>query len=181
MRRRARAGHVYPTFGLCDTQVIEQTRRRIRRIENDEYRTRLENAEDRQRERRVAMRVNRDDVSRLDMLIDQQSGQPTACRIELLVCPTCIFIGNRIFFRRLLGLPQNLVCYRSCVPFAEGNVLEEIRQRIALAPPEINMGYFPGQVSQVEQERGNSVRYRGRCGAQYAKPINTFTTNSQHT
>src|SRR5437762_12814603 len=68
-------------------------------------------------------------------------------------------VNRGSFLRILLGLPQNLVCYRSCVPFAEGNVLEEIRQRIALAPPEINMGYFPGQVSQVEQERGNSVRY----------------------
>ena len=48
-------------------------------------------------------------------------------------------VNDGTLFRVLLGLAQDLVCGRRGVAFAESDVFEQVRKRIALAPSEIDV------------------------------------------
>ena len=57
----------------------------------------------------------------------------------------------------VLGLPQNLACDGRRVALAEGDVLEEIEERVALAPSEVDVRYLAYLARLVECDRKQSV------------------------
>src|ERR1044071_9369487 len=70
---------------------------------------------------------------------------------------------RRIFF----SLTEYFVCNWCGIAFTERNVSQQVRQRIPLAPAEINVRQLTGLVSQTKQESSYCVWYCGRFGTKY--------------
>jgi len=52
------------------------------------------------------------------------------------------------------------------VPFAEGEELQQIRDRVAFGPAEVRVRDLAGLIADVQQERGDRIRDRRTDGAQ---------------
>src|ERR1043165_2740664 len=61
----------------------------------------------------------------------------------------------RVFF----GLPEHFARHGRGVAFTEDDVTEQILQRVALAPTEIDVRHLAGRVAQMEQKRSDGVRH----------------------
>src|SRR5439155_7065929 len=97
--------HLHPSFWPCNPKVLDQACGRISRIENDEGRAGFKNAEQSQHERRAAVRVDRDDVLRLNSASYKIVRQLVAARVEFTVCPQLVGINNSRSIRHSLSLP----------------------------------------------------------------------------
>src|SRR5690606_48800 len=69
-------------------------------------------------------------------------------------------MNDRSPFGIRFRLPQDLMRHRRRVAFAEGDVLEEVSERVSLAPTEIDVRHFARRIAQVEEESGDRVRDR---------------------
>src|ERR1051326_6059851 len=83
-------------------------------------------------------------------------------------------------FGVFLDLAQNLVRDRRDVALAEQDVVDEVSERVALAPTEIDVRKLARRVAQVEQEGRDGVRHGGTLGAQDAGALDVNPAYLQH-
>src|SRR5215218_6545735 len=75
-------------------------------------------------------------------------------------------VDGRPLFALWLGLPQNLVGNRRGISLPEQDETEQVRDGVALCPPEVAVRGLAGGVPQVEQEGCDGVGYHRALGAQ---------------
>ena len=84
-------------------------------------------------------------------------------------------------FRIGFSLSQDLARNRCRVSFSKKNISGEVNDRVAFAPAKINVRYFSGLVSEIQQKRGDSVRHGGRFGPQDPVTVDLYPANIQLT
>src|SRR5205085_4770099 len=88
-------------------------------------------------------------------------------------------VHDRPALRVFFGLAQDFARHGRGVAFTKDDVIEQILQRVAFAPTEIDVRHLAGRVAQVQQDGTDGVRHGRTFRAQDAKAIHVHAAHAE--